>query len=53
MKKMKFLKKNLGREFTYFRACCGECWYFDPDQNWCEHLDAFKSPTSSPCGAYC
>lgn len=21
MKKMKFLKKNLGREFTYFRAC--------------------------------
>ena len=52
MKMMKFLKMNLGREFTYFRACCGECWYFAPDQNYCAHLDAFKSPNASPCGAY-
>lgn len=51
--KNEFLTRNLGRDFTYFRAYCGKCWYFDTDQNWCEHLEEHKSPNASPCGAYC
>lgn len=53
MRKRNFINRNLGREFTFFRASCQECWYFDPDQNWCEHLEEHKSQNSGPCGAYC
>lgn len=53
MTKIRFLRKDFGREITYFRQCCGECWYYDESQNWCEHLETYKSPNASACGQFC
>ena len=50
--KRAFLRRNLSRNFTYFRACCGECNHFDESQNFCHHLFEYRSPQSSPCNDY-
>lgn len=48
-----FLRSGFQREITYFRQCCGECWYYDESQGYCENLVVYKSPDAPACKDFC